>query len=177
MCIVLKTHVLRGCCEIFNIKVCFQNSCSIPTEQTLSVCAERAVAPCAANSFNGACCWRHRCLLVWYYHLPAVLNFIWIEMKRSGKGVHWQTYLNPSFFPPPHSNFRHAKWLDIVFYTSTLPCALWDLHWKRERGSRISPRIRMQRAEDINQSYLTHRIFVDMTRSCQMFWIVQEWID
>lgn len=31
---------------------------------------------------RGVRCWRRRCLLVWYHHLPAVLNFIWIEMKK-----------------------------------------------------------------------------------------------
>lgn len=35
MRIVSETRALRGCCEIFNIKVLFQDSCSIPTEQTL----------------------------------------------------------------------------------------------------------------------------------------------
>lgn len=31
---------------------------------------------------RGVRCWRRRCLLLWYHHLPAVLNFIWIEMKK-----------------------------------------------------------------------------------------------
>lgn len=94
-----------------------------------SVCAERAAAPLAAKSFNGACCWRHRCLLVWYYHLPAVLNFIWIGMKRSGRRCSLaDVYLKPRlFFFSFHILISDAKWLDIVFYTSIPQCAFWDL--------------------------------------------------
>lgn len=84
------THVLSGkllCWEgilkIFNFEVNFQSSSLIPTEQTLQfVRSERAVAPCEANSFNAACCWRRHCLLVWYFHLPADLNFVWVGIKK-----------------------------------------------------------------------------------------------
>lgn len=97
-CIVLKTCVLSGSCEIFNIKVCFQNSCSIPTEQTLQF-VQKELQHLARQTLlmehvaggNVTCLYDITIYLL-------LLNFIWIGMKRSGKGVHWQTYLKPSFF-------------------------------------------------------------------------------
>lgn len=178
----LKICVLRGFCVIFYIKVLFffLDFLLNPHWANTPVCAERAATPCAANSFNGACCWRHRCLLVWYYHLPAVLNFIWIGMKRSGKGVCCRHVLTLVFFFFLVSFCSlisdMQKWLDIMFYIfyATLCLLGLNLLWKSKRVCSGSPRIRMQRAENINRPYLTHWIFVGVTSSYQMFWIIRD---
>lgn len=72
----------------------------------------------------------------------------WDEKIRK-RGV-----LADKFFFFPHSNLRHAKRLDVVFYTSVLVSASWDLtcfERERERDYSISPRICMRRAENINR--------------------------
>lgn len=61
-----------------------------------------------------------------------------------------------SFFPfLPRSNFTHALRLDTVFYSLLLVSACWDLTcFERGRGkycTGFSPRICMQRAENINR--------------------------
>lgn len=66
-------HALGGCCEVLDIKEHFQSSCSIPTEQTLQF-GSRGASRCAL--LEAALPARV------IYHLPAVLNFIWIEMKK-----------------------------------------------------------------------------------------------
>lgn len=171
--------MLRWYFQIFCIQVCFWEFLLNSHWANTSVCVERAAAPCTANAFNGACCWRHTCLLVWYYHLPAVLNFIWIGMKRSGKGMCFQTYQSSSslfllLLLLPYSNFRHALRLDILFYTSALVSACWDLtcfESVREKVYRIPPKDMHAGGREHQSAMwcLMHWIFVDMTSSCQMF--------
>ena len=98
----------------------FYNSCSIPTEQTLQF-VQRELQHLARQTLLTEHVAGGTVACVWYYHLPAVLNFIWIGMKRSGRRCSLEdVYLKPRlfFFLLPHSNFRYAKWLDIVFYTA-----------------------------------------------------------
>lgn len=108
-----------------------------------SVCAENDAAP---RSFNGACCWRRRFLLVWYFHLPAVLNFIWIGMKRSGEdAVFFCRHILTLFF---------TLLMYAVFFFLLLLAVFRDLKVPQEKGwdLSISPRIYMQRAKNINQA-------------------------
>lgn len=88
--------------------------------------------------------------------------------------------LTPVFFflLPPRSNFRHTNWLDIVFYT--FACLLGFNQRGRERdterwGESLQYFPKDMHAEGRKHQStswcLTHWIFVDMTRSCQMFWI------
>lgn len=103
-------------------------------------------------------------------------EFIWIWIKRSGKMcLLADIYLNPRFFPLRScSNFWHAKWLDVLFHSCTFLCAFWDLTCSgRERVCSISPRICMQRAENINRPSDTILDLCWNDSSCQMFWTVE----
>lgn len=167
-----KTRAPRGCCKIFNIKVRFQTSCSIPTEQTLQfeqrelqhLVQHTLLTEHVAGGIVACLCDISIYPLFWI-----LFELRWKDQEKVFTSRHT---LTPVFFLLPHSNFRHAKWLDVVFYSLALPCALWDLTcFGKQREAPGFPQ-GCGCETSINQSYLTHRIFIDVTGSCQMLWII-----
>lgn len=174
---VLNTHALRGRFQIFNIKVCFQSSRSIPSEETLqSVQTElQHLATLLMEHVAGgaiACL----CDITIYLLFWILFELGWKDQEKVHAGRHIWSFFFSSLLP--HSNLRHAKRLDIVFYTFILVPAFWEwtcFEREWERVYTISPRISMQRAENINRTTdALHITFVDMMKSCQMH---LRWID
>lgn len=167
-----KTYVLRGCWEIFKIKVCFLRFSSIPIEQTLQI-VQRELEHLAwhallmervAGGTDAGLCKITIYLLFWI-----LFELGWKDQEAQYASRHT---LTPFFSFHVLVSDVSVSWCSV--YTSVLPGAFWDSNMLWETGKYFPKDMHAQSRK--HQLPSIHLYIKSLTLwRWEIFWIGDGW--